>query len=60
MVFNKSFVPKFLKIKKEIKIDKIKRATKYNFPSSSDLIHFSWGPIAMKIKNGMRKGMINL
>ena len=28
-------------IKNEIKIDKIKRATKYNLPSNLDLIHFS-------------------
>ena len=45
-----------LDINKEI----INRTTKCSFFSSPDLIHFSCGPIAMKIKNGIRNGIISL
>ena len=38
----------------------MKSKIKYNLFFRSDLIHFNFGPIAIAIKNGTKKGAINL
>ena len=51
---------KFLIIKTANIKEMIKNKIKYNLFFKSDLIQFNCGPIAMNIKNGIKKGMMSL
>ncbi len=56
----KKLILKFLIIKTVNIKEMIKNKIKYNLFFKSDLIQFNCGPIAMNIKNGIKKGMMSL
>ena len=56
LAIEKELILQFKDINKEI----INITTKCILFWSSALIHLSWGPIAIKIKNGIKKGIISL
>tara|TARA_B100000524_G_C23527537_1_gene326473 strand:+ start:387 stop:725 length:339 start_codon:yes stop_codon:yes gene_type:complete len=60
MVFIRNFVFEYSIINKDSKNEIMKNKNKYNLFFNSDFTHFSFGPIAMAIKNGIKKGIINL
>ena len=58
-VFVRKLMFKFLIINRVNIREIIKNKTRYNLFFKSDLTHFSCGPIAIKIRNGIKKGIIN-
>ena len=59
-VFSKKLTSVFLIINNDNKNEIIKNKNNCFLFCKSDLIHFNFGPIAIKNKNGIKKGIINL
>ena len=60
IVFVKKLILKFFTINTVNIKEIIKNKIKYNLFFKFDLIHFNCGPIAINIKNGIKKGIISL
>ena len=60
IVFVRKLILNFFKIKKDYKSEISKNKIKNNLIFNSDLIQFNFGPIAIAIKKGTKKGIINL